>query len=142
VYNSTVYKDGLYTNYQSFRLQTPDQQLTGTIKNGLPSGIKSVDANGKTEKVKSKDIYAVVLNGQTFIATDYGYYPLEKREDDFYFTGKAKVTANTGNVIAASLFFGIIGGLIASDAEATFDMKIDHLNGGFVRLREVRMTQN
>ena len=142
VYNTTVYKDGLYANYESFKLQMPEQQITGIIKNGVPSGVKSVEANGRTEKVKSKDIYAVVLNGQPFIATDYGYYPLEKREDDFYFTGKAKVTANTGNVIAASLFFGIIGGLIASDAEATFNMKIDHLNGGFVRLKEVRITQN
>jgi hypothetical protein len=35
-------------------------------------------------------------------------------------------------------FFGIIGSLIASDAEASFEMKIDHGNGGFIRLREIK----
>ncbi len=82
-------------------------------------------------------MYAFVYKGQPFVATEYGYYPLQKINDDFYFTGKAKVTANTGDVIAASLFFGIIGGLIASNSEATFEMKIDHLNGGFIRLKEI-----
>ncbi|HEX8462580.1 MAG TPA: hypothetical protein VF623_14165, partial [Segetibacter sp.] len=77
-------------------------------------------------------------NGQAYIATDYGFYPLRKINSDYHFTGKAKVQANTGDVIAASLFFGILGGLIASsNSDATFDMKLDHINGGFIRLKEV-----
>ncbi|MEO6219895.1 MAG: hypothetical protein ABIO81_05670 [Ginsengibacter sp.] len=94
-------------------------------------------------KVKAKDVYAIVYNGQPFIATEYGYYLLQKINEDFFFTGKAKVSAKTGDVIAASLFFGILGGLIASDSESIFEMKIDHSNGGFIRMKEIkRLTTN
>ena len=81
---------------------------------------------------------SIVHQGQPYVATDYGYYPLQKTGDDFFFTGKAKVTANAGDVIVAGVFFGIIGGLIASDASALFEMKLDHLNGGFMRIREIK----
>ena len=79
----------------------------------------------------------VAFKGDLFIATEYGFYKLKKLGDDFYFTGKAKVTAKTGDVLAAGFFFGIFGTLLASSADATFEMKIDHNNGGFIRLREV-----
>lgn len=38
----------------------------------------------------------------------------------------------------ASLFFGVVGALIASDANATFEMKLDYLNGGFIPVKEVK----
>lgn len=137
-YNTTVYADGLYTSYASFMNLVPDKQVTVEEKKGKISSVKMADGNGAMVKIKRKDIYAIVYKGQPFIATEYDYYPLEKRDDDFYFTGKAKVTADQGAVMAASFFFGIIGGLIASDAEATFEMKIEHSNGGFIRLREIK----
>jgi hypothetical protein len=137
VYNTDTYADGLYETYTSFNNQQPDKKITAEIKNGALSGVKAEDENGKMEKVKAKDIYAIVYEGKPFIATDYGYYPLHKINDDLLFTGKAKVTAKTGDVIAAGVFFGLLGTLIASNAEATFQMKLDHSNGGFIRLREV-----
>jgi len=138
VYNTTAYTDGLYSDFASFSNQTPGKQITAELKNDKLSSVKTPDENGKLVKVKSKDIYAIVYKGQPFIATEYGYYQLQKKGDDFYFTGKAKVNAQTGDVLAAGLFFGIIGSLLASDAEATFEMKIDHVNGGFMRLREIK----
>ncbi|MBL0357082.1 MAG: hypothetical protein IPP72_09440 [Chitinophagaceae bacterium] len=90
-----------------------------------------------TGKLKPKDIYAVVYKGLPYITTSYGYYPLNKNGDDFFFTGQAKVTANAADIAAASFFFGIIGGLLASNDSAVFEMKIDHLNGGFIHLREI-----
>jgi len=138
VYNTLTFADGLYASFASFTNQSPDKQITAELKNEKLSAVKAPDDNGKLAKVKSKDIYAVVYKGQPFIATEYGYYLLQKTGDDFFFTGKAKVNARTGDVIAASLFFGIIGSLIASDAEATFEMKIDHANGGFIRLHEIK----
>jgi hypothetical protein len=140
VYNTIAYADGLYASFESFTHQTPDKQITAELKNEKLSAVKAPDENGKLTKVKLKDIYAIVYKGQPFIATEYGYYPLQKTGDDFFFTGKAKVSARTGDVLAASFFFGIIGSLIASDAEATFEMKIDHINGGFLRLREIKTT--
>ncbi len=138
VYNIANYADGLYDTYASFKNQTPDAEIKVEMKNEKIVSVKAPDKNGKAIKVKPKDIYAIVYNGQAFIATEYGYYPLQKKDDDFLFTGKAKVSAKTGDVIAASLFFGIIGGLVASGSEAIFEMKIDHSNGGFIHLKEIK----
>jgi hypothetical protein len=140
LYNAASYTDGLYTNFESFAAQKPDKPVNAELKNGRLVAVKSPDENGRPIKIKPGDIYAVVFNGQPFIATEFGYYLLQKSGDDFFFTGKAKVNAKTGDVVAASLFFGIIGGLIASDAASDFDMKLDHLNGGFIRLREIKNT--
>jgi hypothetical protein len=137
VYNTSTYKDGAYTTFGSFMNQVPDKEATVTIKEGNISRVQVPGEDGKPVKIRSKDLYAVVHNGEPYIATDFGFYPLQKRDDDFYFVGKAKVNANTGDVLVASMFFGIIGGLIASNADATFEMKIDHTNGGFIRLNQV-----
>ena len=139
IYNTGEYTDGVYTTYETFKSQVPDKQATVEMKEGKISSVKTPGESGKMEKVKSKNIYAVIYQGHPFIATEYGYYPLYKRNDDFYFTGKAKTAAHTGDIIAAGIFFGIIGELIASNsADATFEMKIDHINGGFIRLREIK----
>jgi hypothetical protein len=138
LYNSNVFTNGVYNTFTSFFNQQPDiTQFKTTEEKGSISAAKVADENGKFKKIKSKDIYAVVQNGNAYIATEYGYYPLTKEGDDFHFTGKAKVNAKAGDVIMASMFFGILGGLLASDAEATFEMKLDHINGGFIRLREI-----
>jgi hypothetical protein len=139
-YSSTKYPDGIYTTFNEFKTLSPAiKEITVELnKNNRIASLKSIDPDGKKFKVKSKDIYAVVYNGQLYIATDYGYYPVEKQNNDLYFTGRAKVTANTGDVLAASFFFGVLGGLIASDASATFLMKIDHINGGFIRIKEMK----
>lgn len=140
LYNVTAYTDGVYKSFESFLNQAPDYtEMSVTMKRDTISSVKIAGENGKMEKIKTKNLYAVIYKGQIFVATEYGYYPVEKYNDDFLFTGKAKVTAATGDVIAASMFFGVLGGLIASDAaNATFEMKIDHINGGFIRLREVK----
>jgi len=143
IYTDTSWQNGVYLSWNSFKQQAPDTPVAETtIKNGELKTVKINGADNKPEKVKSKNIYAVVVDGKPFIATDYGYYPLEKRDGELFFTGKAKVTANPGDVIAASMFFGIIGGLLASDAAATFDMKIDHVSGGFIHLREIKSLTN
>lgn len=140
VYNVNAYTDGVYKRFESFVNQVPDHSnMEVTLKKDTISVVRVPGENGKMEKIKAKNLYAVVYQGKIFIATDYGFYPAEKYNDDFLFTGKAKVAASAGDMIAAGVFFGIIGSLIAENAaNAVFDMKIDHLNGGFVRLREVR----
>lgn len=138
LFNTTTYADGLYLTYQSFRDQLPDKQIVVEDKNDINVGtIKAPDSTGKLKKVKSENVYAVVNNGIPYIATKSEYCPLKKVSDNLVFIGKAKVTANTADVIAASMFFGLAGGLLANNAESVFEMKIDHINGGFIRLREI-----
>jgi hypothetical protein len=140
VYNTATYAEGVYKSFAAFLQQQPEitnAQIT-VNKEAIPATVKIMNEAGKQEKIKSKDLYALVYQGKPYIATDYGYYPLEKKEDDFYFTGKAKVNPNSGDIMMASLFFGIIGGLLASSGhDALFYMKVDHVGGGFVRIREI-----
>ena len=140
VYNTATYTEGVYKSFTAFLQQTPEITNAEIVMNkqAMPATVKVPNEAGKSEKIKSKDLYALVHQGKPYIATDYGYYPLEKKGDDFYFTGKAKVNASQGDVMMASVFFGIIGGLLASSPhDALFDMKVDHVGGGFVRIRQV-----
>lgn len=138
LFNTEPLHNGIYKSFEAFLQQKPDVDSAQVAfdNHGSIKKISIAGADGKATKVKSSELYALVHAGKPYIATKYGYYPLEKRGNDFFFTGKAEVTANTGDVVMASLFFGIIGGLIASDASAQFEMKIDHINGGFERMKQ------
>jgi hypothetical protein len=137
LYNTTVYADGVYSTYKSFKDQTPDQQLILEGYEVYPDAVKTKDANGKLQKVKSQSIYAIVYRGEPFIASRYAYYPLKKVNNDFIFTGKARVAADASEVVAATMLFGVLGSLATANNDATFEMKIDHRNGGFIRIREI-----
>jgi len=138
LYYTSHLSEGMYTSYLSFFNQIPDKQILVEMRNDEIYSVKTLEENNKTITVKSKNIYAFVYNGKAYISTAYGFYPLRKIKDDFLFTGEAEVSANSGDVMMASVFFGVIGGLIASsNSDATFEMKIDHINGGFIRLRKI-----
>ncbi len=139
-FTDTAFTDGLYRNYASFRDQTPDQTVTGRPYGLGLKEVRTTGADGKPTKVKLKDVYAVVISGNTYIATDYDYYQLRRQNGDFYFTGGIKVSPGNASMMAAGLMFGMLGTLLASDASATFEMKLDHLTGGFIQLREIPMT--
>lgn len=139
LYTTGLLKDGVYYSYDAFKNQAPDTVVKLEPKEDkMVTQFRAIDNNGKKIKLKTNETYAIVTDGQPYIATGFGFYKLNKKDDDFYFIGKAKVTANTGEVLAAGFFFGIIGSLIASDASAEFEMKIDHTNGGFIRIREIK----
>lgn len=138
LYNVNHYEEGVYKTYAAFKTQVPDyKNIIVKMEDSSVKNVKVRYEDETTEKLRSKDIYAVVYKGLPYIATSFGYYPLSKNGDDLFFTGQAKVNANGADVAAASFFFGIIGGLLASNDSAVFEMKIDHLNGGFIHLREI-----
>ena len=138
VYNTSKYTDGLYTTYKSFMNQTPDSRITAQEIDSEISSVKSIDETGNTTNVKAKDVFAIVFNGQPFISTTYGYFKLRKVDDDFIFVGKAKAVANSADVEAAAFAFGIIGGILASNVTEDFEMKIDHVNGEIITLRQIK----
>jgi hypothetical protein len=140
VYNTTSYKDGIYQSYDNFKKMSPSSspfELTRNKKGKITKLERIWNEGASRAEVKSSDIYCVVQEGKIYIASEYGFAPVEFKNDEFYFQGKAKTTAKTGNVILATAFFGIIGGLIASDASAQFEMKIDHLNGTPILLKQI-----
>ena len=133
-----IYRDGLYKSFQSFANQTPDVESMA-VELTKSNNIKSVKTDDQhNEKIKSNEFYALVHKQQPYIITDYGFYPLEKRGSDFYFSGKIKIPANSGDVTAATLMFGLVGGLMASGgSSASYEMRIDHVNGSFIRLKKL-----
>lgn len=139
VYNTNVYKDGIYQLYDNFKMMSPAASGFEITRNkkGKITKLERVWGNGSKAEVNPNDIYCVVQEGKIYITSSYGFAPVEFKNDDFYFQGKAKVAANSGNVVLASAFFGIIGGLIASEASAQFEMKIDHVNGTPILLKQL-----
>lgn len=141
LYTTQTFTDGIYHSFHSFARQQPDKKkLSGTFnKENKLRRIYYVGEHGNREKVKDKSVYAVVYKGKPYITTKYGYDPLEKRKNDFYFTGKAS-DFETSDILTAEVLFGIIGGLLAQSATSVFEMKIDHLSGGFIRIKEIKET--
>lgn len=137
VYNTTNYVDGIYMTYASFANQLPDRQgMIDARKDGSISSVKMLDPNGNKVKLKSKNVYAIVNKGQIFIATEYGYYPMQKYNDRLIFTGDIRDAASNGDVAGGQFALGLIGAAIArSGNQTTYDMRIDHRTGQFIRLR-------
>lgn len=132
LYTTENLAEGIYHTYSDFKLQQPNS--TNFTVSTQQSPKVFIEKEGKKEQLKPKEIYAFVKEGKAYIATEYGYYPLIKRDNNFYFNGKIKVSADNASVMTASLFFGIIGGLIASMPNAqTSELKIDHQTGEFIR---------
>lgn len=140
VYNVERYAEGLYYNYESFKNQKPDKHIfVETKKNGKISCVKTNDINNVLVKVDPKTIYSIVYNGKPYIATKYDYYPLEKWEDDFYFTGRVKEPVTSEEVRDATIMLGAAGGLLASiPSTGIYEIKLNHKNGGFIRVREIK----
>lgn len=141
-YNTTAYKDGLYNSYESFKNQIPDiQGLVALSKDGSISSVKIIDSAGKKIKLKSKSLHAVITKGQLFIATEYGYYPMQKISDNFYFTGNVRVAASSGDISSGQLALGLVGAALASSGnEARYDMIIDHLTGKFIHINRIKIS--
>ena len=135
VYNTSTYNDGLYKTYTAFKNQRPDEPIQVEMKKNKIASVQIIYADGKTQKVKPQFIYGIVYNGLPYIAnSNYGYCRLQKINDDFVCTGYVRVNQNNN----AGLMFGLVGALIAANGStAKFEMKIDHINGTLIKLRQL-----
>ena len=139
VYNTTTYIDGIYKDFDSFKNQVPSSKNYSITKDkkGRINKLEGV-SNGVTFKVDTNFIYCLIDQGKIYLIQNDSFVPVEFKNDDFYFNGRAKSSAKTGNVVLASAFFGIIGGVLASNASSEFIMKIDHQNGATVQVSELK----
>jgi len=139
LYTTAAYTDGLYYSFQSFVNQQPDETglLVSFDKKKRFVGLSYTNKKGKPQPITNQFFYAFVHEGKPYISGELTCYLLEKKNNDFCFTGRANDAKNT-DVAVATAFFGIIGGLIASSATSVFEMKIDHLSGGFIRIKEIK----
>lgn len=143
LYSTPSLVNGLYTNFENFRDQKPADIVVSRVNKIDDEKIVKLyfNENRKDKTIDKANYYALVYEGTPYVFSelDGGFLKLKQKEDgDYYFTARIKSNAKTGNVILASAFFGIIGGLIASDASANFELKLDYLNGGFIPIKEVK----
>jgi hypothetical protein len=143
LYTATTLTDGIYLHYASFSKQLPDRQGTIKVKkDGTISAVHILDDSGRIIRLRPKNVYAIVYKGKPYIATEYGFYPLERVRDNFFFTGDIRVAANSSDYIMAFGFTGLIGIFVASRGyEVTYDLLIDPLNGNFIHLRRIDKQQ-
>jgi len=114
-----AFKNGIYLNYNSFKNQTPDHKIAELVlKPGGGVKVKIENAKGKKEKIEAEDFYAFVYEEKPYIAAEYGCYLLEKTNDDLFFIGKGTVPG--------------------SEQKKDFKIRIDHIDGSFMRVMEVR----
>jgi len=138
IYNTSTYTEGLYKTFTSFINQTPDDSIVSVdYDSGRINTVRIPGKKAKGDKVKLANVYAIVYQGIPYIATEFFYYPLKKKEDDFYFTGLSRMNPSTGDMVTAQLMLGIIGGLLVQGDAYKFEMRIDHLNGHFVRIKQI-----
>ncbi|MEC3874491.1 hypothetical protein [Chryseobacterium salviniae] len=144
LYNSAELKEGIYPDYNSFKNLQPSERVISNVKfygktNKIIKLYETIE--GKEKEIKKNDVFAIVYQGSPYIylPVENALVKAEKKDGDFYFTGKIKSTAKTGDVVLASAFFGIIGGLIASESTSVpFEQKLDYINGGFIPIKEVK----
>ena len=133
VYNASTYTEGLYGTYNAFMNQRPD--VRGEVKEKSDGKLSIRILDPKWEDPKGlTHIFAVVYKGVPYVVTHYGDYPLQKQNDDFYFTGKLRVTPATDGKAGVDVSSGLMGILPSAD-KADYRVLIDHTSGEFIHLQ-------
>lgn len=140
VYNTDEYVNGVYKTFLSFKNQTPDYSLFSiTFEDGEITGLKAKNRKGKVIKIKSDNVYAIVNNGKPFISAQFGYYPLVKNNNEFYFIGDDKINYIKGQVVKSNSIFSNTEYVFSPlPLTSVYEIKIDHVNGKFMRVKEIK----
>ena len=114
LYHTNPLKEGIYWNYEQFKNQQPAAALEKV--NDYAKRLSNAyyrDEKGKRRDAKG-DAYAIVTADNVYIRGDYEYYPLVKKNDDFYFYGRFKgAPKNSENArMGYYVMFGLIGSLL------------------------------
>jgi hypothetical protein len=133
VYNTNSYTEGLYGTYNAFMNQRPD--VRGEVKEKSDGKLSVRILDPKWEDPKGlAHIFAVVYKGVPYVVTHYGDYPLQKQNDDFYFTGKLRVTPATDGKAGVDVSSGLMG-IVPTADKADYRVLLDHTNGEFIHLQ-------
>lgn len=142
LYTTDKYTDGIYLSYASFGKQIPDQPGSiRTKKDGTISSVRMVNDTGQTVRARPKGLYAVVCKGKPYVATAFGFYPLEKIRNNLFFTGDIRIAPVNKDVLQGFANFGLLGAVEnAVGFRKTYDLIIDPANGKFIHLRQIPNT--
>jgi hypothetical protein len=138
LYSTFNYTNGLYYTYKSFKNQTPDKQIIVDSADINSGQVRTIEGNGVTSKVKTSAVYALVYKGHPYVVSEGHYYPLTKRNNDFYFTGKAPNLILPGDEIVAEIISGWPKYyFFLNGPTATYEMALDYKSGAFIRMKKI-----
>ena len=131
--------DGVYPNFISFVDQNPaSTMITPKFKKNELKEVKT-PVNGKLKKTNPQDVYAVVVDGQPYIATDKKFIPLYFENQDYFFEDNETVSrmsfAPSFSIGAGSGGYrggGIGLGVMNQQKKVKISFMIDHLTGKFI----------
>jgi hypothetical protein len=138
LYNTDIYTDGLYMNYHSFKNQMPDRQLIIDSADLNSCEIRTIEGDGITLKVKARNVYAIVYNGNPYVVSEGKYYPLKKIGNDFFFTGKARVSVIPSDELVSDIAGSLAENTIFGMPTHEVEMRIDYKNGVFIHVKVVK----
>lgn len=143
LYKDQGYRDGIYYTFDSFKNQKPIvTKMEVRFKKEKLSEIKIIDrSNNKFRKVNPSDIYAVVLDGQIYIALDKKYYTVYPDKGNLLFDAEYN-SSNVGFAPSFSVGIGSGGyrgggiglGVFTKTKKETVTYMIDHMNGRFIKI--------
>ncbi|WP_276877954.1 hypothetical protein [Chryseobacterium joostei] len=145
LYTNQKLTDGIYLNYKSFNMQTPDQPIDEIqMEQGMITKVTYMDDKGKKKNAK-KDSYAVVYQGRPFVLYADELYPMRKTPEDFYFISKLHELPNGkrqfSGGITVQLISGVVGGvigvLIKMGKAKQYECRLDYFNGKYEIVREI-----
>jgi len=148
LYINKKYVEGAYLSFESFKTQSPDLEL---IKVNLRYGeIYSMTLKSKKDKsIKRKysDVYALVYNGKPYLCGEFGCYPLQKINEDFYFKAKGRIIPNDESLALAGALGWALGGIRGkyfakqiskANALGFFETRLDSHDGSFVWIKKMK----
>jgi hypothetical protein len=148
LYSCEKYVDGAYLTFSSFKNQIPDLKLVRIIyRFGEINTLVMQDKKGNKIRAKSDRVYGLVDKGVPYVTGDFGCYPLKKTGNDFYFNARGRVVASQESVAISETIGWALSGFLGkrvgkeiavTSALGTFETKLDHVDGSFIRIKEIR----
>ncbi|MHB8207829.1 hypothetical protein [Mucilaginibacter sp.] len=142
LYTTFDYANGLYYTYKSFKNQTPDKQIVVDSADINSGAVRTIEGDGVTSKVKTNDVYALVYKGHPYVMSAGHYYPLTKKDNTFFFTGKASYFLFPEDQLVAEIVAGSPKYyFFLNGPTATFEMMLDYKSGAFIRIKKATMVK-
>lgn len=140
LYTAAAFTDGIYRTPRAFLEQRPDWTALAVEakRDGSVTSVTALYANGESRPVERTKMFAFVYKGRPFMVTEYGFYPLERLGNDFYFTGDVRVGADLNDQLNSSFIFGLAGAALSSRGyRSSYQILLDHQTGGYVFVRRL-----
>ncbi|MGN7865652.1 hypothetical protein [Chryseobacterium sp. 22458] len=127
-FNNQVLKDGVYTDFQSFRNQQPSFDYF--IKKNKKGKVTQLIHQG--QQVSLSKMYCYVENGKAYKLTPVGFDEIQKDNRGFFiYSSRTNLfaEAKTGGVLIGAAAGGLVGALIGAAIDSSSNNNAGAING-------------